>query len=290
MEFHEFLNLIKVKKRTIQSFVFAVFILVMIATFIKPLEYRATTRLLVVQSSEQAADSYTIARSNYYLSNILAQVVYSDSFFHEVQGSDYAIDKNSFSNNYNKRKKQWDDMVDTQALNDTGIIVINTYNKDKNQALLFNEAIADTLKTNHKEYHGMGDKVSIKILDSASVTDWPVKPNIILNILFGIITGLMAGIGFSYIFPEKEINFFKFRRRAGKKRIAAPENMALPETQEEVTGYNIMNMDLFKKKVEEMKEIENNNLPEEIFENPQELKMKENEEITFIGDINNLIK
>lgn len=198
------------------SVALAFLIIVLFFTFIQPLKYRATSELLVVQNYNQAADAYTVSRSNYFLSNILAHVVYSDSFFNEVLESGYNINSGAFSQNSNKRKKQWQKLIKTKTINDTGIIAIYAYHQDKEQAFLLNQAVAETLKNKHQEYHGLGDKVAIKIIDKTYITDWPVKPNILLNILFGALIGLAAGAGFAYLFPDQE---FRIRLRLKKKGV-----------------------------------------------------------------------
>lgn len=196
----------------------AFLIIVLFFTFIQPLKYRATSELLVVQNYSQTADAYTVARSNYFLSNILAQVVYSDSFFNEVLESGYNINAAAFSSNSNKRKKQWQKLIKTKTINDTGIIAIYAYHQDKDQAFLLNQAVAETLKNKHQEYHGLGDKVTIKIIDKTYATDWPVKPNILLNILFGALIGLAAGAGFAYLFPNQEFRIRLWPKKKGAGR------------------------------------------------------------------------
>lgn len=207
------------------SVALAFLIIILFFTFIQPLKYRATSELLVVQNYSQTADAYTVARSNYFLSNILAQVVYSDSFFNEVLESGYNINAAAFSSNSNKRKKQWQKLIKTKTINDTGIIAIYAYHQDKDQAFLLNQAVAETLKNKHQEYHGLGNKVAIKIIDKTYVTDWPVKPNILLNILFGALIGLTAGAGFAYLFPDREfrIRLWPKKKDAGRETAETPE-------------------------------------------------------------------
>ena len=103
-------------------------------------------------------------------------------------------------------------MVYTRAIADTGMITIKTYHQDKATADKINQAIAYTLMTKHSQYHGLGENVKIKIINDSTLSDWPVKPNIILNLFLGLIAGLAAGLYFIYLFPSKAIGFNRRQR------------------------------------------------------------------------------
>jgi len=144
----------------------------------------------------------------------LAEVIHSDSFLDQVLKSGYNLDKNIFSDNKEKMKKEWNRMISVRASNDTGIMVVDTYHQDKYQASQYNQAIAYTLVTKHNLYHGLGNKVSVKIIDETSTSNFPVKPNILLNSLLGIAFGVVISFFFIYLYPEKDI---KPRFREKKK-------------------------------------------------------------------------
>lgn len=204
MESKDFSSIIRGRKKTIFFVAFLFLILVMIATFVQPLKYKATTKILVTQSFGPASDAYSVSKSNQFVSNVLAQIIYSDIFFDDVLKSGYSIDKNYFSTNENKRKEQWQDMIQPIVLNDAGVIVINTYHPDKYQVNQINQAVAYTLKTKHTQYHGFGTKISVKVIDKSITSRFPVKPNVILNALFGIVAGIALGVIFVYLNPKKE--------------------------------------------------------------------------------------
>jgi len=213
MEFKAFLNLIGKRKPLILLAIFAFFIIFIGSSLLSPLRYRATTRLLVVQTGN-TGDAYSISRSNQFLSNVLAEVVYSNSFFEQVLASGYNIDKNIFSADPNENMKRWKKIASAQAISDTGTIVINTYHENPYQASQINQAIAFVLKTKHSLYHGLGDKVLVKVIDKTMVSNWPVKPNLILNGILAIVLGFISGLGLIYLYPEKD---FKFKEKKSKK-------------------------------------------------------------------------
>lgn len=203
MEYKQFVNLVKQKKPTVIIITLVFLITVSLFTLLQPLKYSATSTLLVVQNYGPNTDAYNVSRSNQFLSNLLAQVVYSDSFYEKVMASGYNINKNIFSADINQRKKEWQNLVYTHAIADTGMITLKTYHQDRATADKINQAIAYTLMTKNSQYHGLGDSVKVMIIDNSTLSNWPVKPNVILNLLLGLIAGLAVSLYFIYLFPEK---------------------------------------------------------------------------------------
>lgn len=204
MEYKQFVNLVSQRKLTVFVITVIFLIVVSLFTFLQPLRYSATSTLLVVQNYGPNMDAYNVSRSNQFLSNLLAQVVYSDSFYGQVMESGYNINKSLFSVDANKRKKEWQNMVYTRAIADTGMITLKTYHQDKATADKINQTIAYTLMTKHSQYHGLSDNVKIKVINDSTLSDWPVKPNVALNLILALIVGLAASLYFIYLFPAKQ--------------------------------------------------------------------------------------
>lgn len=206
MGYKQFVNLVNQRKLTVFAVTAVFLIAVTLFTFLQPLRYSATSTLLVVQNYGPNTDAYNVSRSNQFLSNLLAQVVYSDSFYEKVMASGYNINKNIFSADANKRKKEWQSLVYTRAIADTGMITLKTYHQDKATADKINQAIAYTLMTRHSQYHGLGDNVKIKEINVSTLSDLPVKPNVILNLILGLIAGLAVSLYFIYLFPAEKFS------------------------------------------------------------------------------------
>jgi capsular polysaccharide biosynthesis protein len=207
MELINFLRLIKAKKQTILSITAIFFALTMVITFIQPLKYGSESQILVVQDYGAGVDPYVAAKSNDYLSNILAQVVTSNSFFEEVLSSGFNIDKNYFPERADKRLKKWGETVSAKALNDTGIISLNVYHTNQYQTEQIARAVNYVLKTKNSKYHGAGNRVNVMTINEPIVSNWPIEPNVILNTLLGIILGLITSLYYIYLFPEKQYDF-----------------------------------------------------------------------------------
>lgn len=171
-------------------------------SIIQTLKYRSTVQLLVGQKYQPGIDTYTATKSAEYLSNLLSEVVYSSSFMKETLNNPRITD--DYDQSPLKRKKEWLKTVKTKVISDTGIIVIDAYHKNKNQAAQLAQAVADVLITKSNLYHGQGDQVFIRLIDYPITTDYPVKPNVILNTVFGLILGLLIGLLIVYLLTAIE--------------------------------------------------------------------------------------
>lgn len=221
MDLHEILKQMWQKKVTVIIITSFVFLLTIAISLTQPLKYSVTTRLLVVQNYNAGTDAYGIARSNQYLSNVLAQVVYSDAFYDQVMNSGFNISSSYFPANDVERRKFWLKMIGSRALSDTGMIEVVTYHQDKRFADQVNRAVAYILQTKNNEYHGLGDKVRVKVIDNSMVSVWPVKPNLLVNSLFGLFLGLILSATYIKLWPNQEIIIAK---KTEPKRIVSVPN------------------------------------------------------------------
>ncbi len=190
--------LISRKKQTIFSLILIFLLLAVILTVVQPFRYGSTSQVLVIQNFGPNIDPYTASKSNEYLSNILARVISSNSFYNNVMGSGFNIDKNYFSGSIKDQMKKWQQTVSAKAVNDSGIISLSVFHKDKIQAEQIARAVGYTLQTKHTLYHGGGSNVSIKSIYEPITGNFPVKPDIILNMGLGLALGIIFSL--FYIF------------------------------------------------------------------------------------------
>jgi capsular polysaccharide biosynthesis protein len=200
MNLSYFWQLIKSKQAVIGIFVLAFFVLGVGLTLVQPLKYSSSLRLLVVQdASSVAGDSYTLARSNEYLSDVLSKVTYSTSFYGRVMSAGFNIDVPYFGNTTKKISKNWNKTIEVKKINNTGIISITAYHTKADQAEKIARGVGYVLITQNNNYHGLGDKVSLKLLDEPITSSWPVKPNLLLNAIMSLFLGLVFGLAYIYL-------------------------------------------------------------------------------------------
>ena len=217
MELNEFKKLIKRKKGTIFSLTFLLVVLVIIISLLGGLKYSAKAKVLVIQDVGKT-DAFTVSRSNEYLGHLLSQVVYSSSFFNlVVNNPQYKVDQSYFSSNYSDRLKLWRKTVNTRTISDTGIIAIDVFHVNPDQARLISLAINDVLMTKNSNYHG-GIDVKVNILDQPLVSNYPDKPNLIFNSLFALLIGLLLSLIFIYLYPEQSYDISLWPRSNKNRR------------------------------------------------------------------------
>ncbi|HNW55765.1 MAG TPA: hypothetical protein PKN62_01675 [bacterium] len=201
---YSFWQTIKEKQAIIWWWLVGTLAAVTLFCFLQPLRYSAESQVLVVPDYQQSADPYQISKTNEYLSSLLAQVTYSSSFFEATVKPDYQIDSAYFGNTSKKRMNKWQKTIEVKALDDSGIISVKAYHSDKQQAENLVRAINYNLITKNNFYHGLGDKVVLKVIDEPLVSLWPAKPNLPINFALAVIAGLLIGLTHIYLISESE--------------------------------------------------------------------------------------
>lgn len=219
MNLQEYLQLLRNKKETLISIVLITLILTSLLTFLQPLKFGADSKILIVQNFPLGTDFYSISRSNEALSNVFAEIVSSSSFYNEVMDSGYNIDQDYFTADGEGEKeiKKWRKTVSANALNDRGIVEIQVVHQDKYQLNQIANAVNYVLRTEHKNYHGGGDSVSVKVIDGPTFSSWPVQPSIALNLILGLLFGILISLSYIYLFPEEKYSFKFWLKKKEKK-------------------------------------------------------------------------
>ncbi len=157
-------------------------------SFLRPLEYSSTMRLLIIQKAGVNLDPYTAIRSAERIADNLSQVIYTSVFFDKVMATGFGIDKDYFKTVENKRRDQWTQMVTTQVTHETGFLEITVYHTNKEQASELARAIAYVLTTEGNSYIG-GHDLEIQLVDTPLQSRFPVRPNVPLNAFLGAVIG-----------------------------------------------------------------------------------------------------
>lgn len=241
MDFQEFLKVVGGKKQTIVSVVLLFLALTAVLTFIQPFKYSSQTKILVVQTAPDGIDPYQVAKANEYVANTLSKVIISNSFFSEVLNTGFNINKSYFPVDPRKQLIEWKNTVSANSSNNSGIIDIIVFHRDKYQADQIIRGINTVLKEKHQYYHGSGDQVNVRIIDQPFSSNFPVKPNIPVNFATGIALGLIFALSYIYLFPEKSYNLKLYNRKEKKyKEVIEDEEeieMRKMEVEEAIAKY-----------------------------------------------------
>ena len=179
-------------------------LLVVGITLIQPLKYQATVRLLVIQKSDTVVDPYTSSRGAEKIAQLITQIVHSDSFMEKVVSSGFQV-RDEYGTDLDLRRKRWAKTIEARQVPETAIIELFVYHISVEQARNIVKAASTALQTKSSEYHGAGENVQLREIDSAVVSRFPVKPNIVLNAIAGVIIGFCVSAGFIVARARKRV-------------------------------------------------------------------------------------
>jgi len=167
-----------------------VVVLLWISSLVKlmPLEYRADAQVLIISQSRYGVDPYTAAKSAERVGENLTQVIKTNDFYQKVVSQSSGLDLTRFNKLSERAKRDlWQKTVNANVVYGTGVLNIGAYNKDPEQAKLWASAAASALASRGWEY--VGGDVIIKVVNEPLVTKFPVRPNLVLCGLLGLLVG-----------------------------------------------------------------------------------------------------
>lgn len=184
--------------------IFAIFglVLSLVITFIQPLRYSSTVRLLILQDVGTNIDAFTASRSEERIAENLSLVIFTTTFFDQVMEAGFNIDPNNFPPEDAKRRRAWGRSVGATVSRGTGLLTVSAYHQDIRQAEQMAQAIAFVLTEKVGEYTS-GSNIRVRLIDAPLNSQWPVKPNILANSVSGLILGGLVGVAYALLKVER---------------------------------------------------------------------------------------
>lgn len=173
-------------------------IVAFVLSFASPLRYRAVMRLLVIQATSPTLDAFTAVKSSEKVGRNFGNIIASSSFLEQVLLANPKIDVATFPRDERKRRRVWQRTVGSSVVPETSVMEIRVYHGRPSQAHAIAEGIGSVLIRKAQEYAGSQD-INVKVIDSPLVSRFPVRPNIPLNALLGLILGALFGAAFEYL-------------------------------------------------------------------------------------------
>jgi uncharacterized protein involved in exopolysaccharide biosynthesis len=167
-------------------------VLALLFSFITPLQYSSSMRLLVTQQNAGNLDPYTAMKATERMAGSLQQLAYSTTFFQETLNFAKGVDTEYFPMDEYKRREKWRKTIETSLESGTGIMTVTVYHTDRLQARLLVDAASREMAAQAQTY--FGTSVKIQVIDTPLDSRWYVRPNFLSNAAFGAILGFMAGI------------------------------------------------------------------------------------------------
>jgi len=202
MTIKSFINLIKKEAGTLALILAVLLAITAIITFSQPLRYEASNKLLIQQDINKF-DPYNVFKVNEYYNNLIKEIVYSESFYRQVINSGYDINSSYFKETRKEQIKTWNKTVEISST-DIGTLEIKIYHTDTEQAGKILLSITDILVNKNSQYQNLDNNIDIKIINQITTSNYPTKPNIILNFIYTIIITIVISLLYIYYKSEKE--------------------------------------------------------------------------------------
>ncbi len=204
----DFILKIKNKWQTIMVVIFMVVAITFSISIFIPSKYSSEVKMIVIQNHQsEKVDAFSAAKSAEYLSNIIANIIFTESFIRDMLDAPFEVEID-FSSSSEKKMKMWKKMVDVRKENNTGILTIEVLNNSREEAEAIADSISWALNIRGSKYHGGGSNVEIKVIDGPITSEKPEVPNIPLNILVALIIGLTGALSTVYFFNDFELVVF----------------------------------------------------------------------------------
>lgn len=205
METKDFIKLFKKRQLTVISITLIFVIIGLIITLLQPLKYSSKSRLLILQPNI-SADAYAVARSNEYVGGLISEVIYSGSFLESLKSSEAVFDRNYFNGTYKQSVKKWGKTVFARNSGDTGVIDIEIYHTNPEEAKRISLAVNQLIISGQGPYKFNPEQTKISVIDEPVVSSFPVKPNIPVNFVISLLFGFIAACSYIYIFPKEKMS------------------------------------------------------------------------------------
>lgn len=163
-------------------------------TLLFPLQYRADAQVYILSQARFGVDPYTVAKSGERIAENLAQVMGTEDFYTKVKSDTASQVDWAYFEKYQLREKMklWKKTIDPTVVFGTSILTISAFHQDPDQAIAIAAGAANTVVGKTSEY--VGGDVSIRLVSQPIVTRFPVQPNLLVNVLVGMMAGiLLAG-------------------------------------------------------------------------------------------------
>jgi len=200
-------QIIKNNGHSIAITTLVIVVLSMALSLIQPLQYRSRVEFLIIQKQSLTMDAYTAARASEKLASSLSTIIRTKSFFDKVMAGNFGIRRSEFPDNEKDLRKYWQKNTLTSIAPESSLLQVNVYHKDKKEANKISLAIASILVNDVNEYYGGGSDIIIKVVNEPLASDYPVRPNIILNSLAGLVIGVVISLGWIVYQENKKENY-----------------------------------------------------------------------------------
>lgn len=167
-------------------------ILATLFSFVSPLRYGSSVRLLVTQTNAIGLDPYTAVKSTERIAANLSEIVHTSTFAGNVIMRAQGFDAAYFPLDEYAKRRAWSKALSTSVVAGTGIMELTAYHPLREQARLLADAASQELAVQAPNYFGYN--VRVQVIDPPLDSRWFAQPSFVRNGVFGFIFGLLLGM------------------------------------------------------------------------------------------------
>ena len=189
-------------KKNLKLYIFLVNVFVLISIFVSliiQIIYRSDFSVMTISNSDN--DVYNSIKSADKFADFMGKIVHTDKFFAYVLNTDYDVSASDFNVDDKKRRKEWENMVLTSRIPDSGIVDFQVFNKTQKKSNEYALAIKEVLINEFDVFYGENTDLTVKELNSIVVSNNPKRPNFLLNLAIGLVSGIV--IASTVIYTKK---------------------------------------------------------------------------------------
>jgi len=159
-------------------------------SFLQPLQYSSTVRLLITQPGSINVDAFTVLKSNERIAQNLSQLLRTSTFFENILTQAPAVEAGYFPNEEYERRRLWNKTISTSVDSGSGLMTISIYHRDLAQARSLVIAASNEISKQAPNY--FGPAVRVQVIDSPLNSRWFARPNFLNNGMYGLFIGVMV--------------------------------------------------------------------------------------------------
>ncbi len=180
-----------VKESILRGFSLGIFFVVIgiVSVFILQEPYKASVDFML-SSSQEGQDYYTATRSAEYMSRVLSEVIYSESFIKALTDTGI-VDENFLPRDKKMRLKEWSKMLSVKKNPELGLVNISFTGSNEREVSKIAQAVIVVLSEKGNALLGTeSEKIRVQLLSGPIVEGNPSSSLLSLITLVGLIIGI----------------------------------------------------------------------------------------------------
>ncbi|MDD2766543.1 MAG: hypothetical protein PHH40_02110 [Candidatus Moranbacteria bacterium] len=159
-----------------------------VGTFVLQAPYQSSADFMI-SSTQDGQDYYTATRSAEYMSRVLGEILYAESFIDAVVETG-GIDANLLPKDKKNRLEKWSKMLEVKKNPELGFMKVVLSGSSEREVSRVSQAITIVLTEKSESLFGVGsDKVSVRLLSGPIIEANPSAYKLSLIALVGLVLG-----------------------------------------------------------------------------------------------------